>query len=154
MGNPGTTITGSLILGALTLKASDFVKYVLALFKSGQSKSDGLNGLISLIVTAILGIGVVWLVAQTQWADEVPIGDEQLGNLSVASLVVLGLVISSFGSLLYDLKKAIDRSESASTPRILPTAEATRLEGLSTYFQTETAGPAPTAKPAGVSPGT
>lgn len=136
MSNSGSTITGTLILGALTLKASDLVKYALALLKrEGQSRSEGINGLLSLVITALLGVGVVWSVAQTQWADEVPVGDESLGQLSIASLIVLGLVISSFGSLLYDLKKAIDGSETASTPRVTEAAESRRLVGLEGYFE-------------------
>lgn len=139
MGNPGTTITGTLILGALTLKATDLVKYISALIKGreetgSQSFQDGLNGVYSLLLTAFLGIGVVLIVVHTQWASEIPIGNEQLGQLGGGSQIVLGLVISSFGSNLYDLKKAIDGSESASTPRIGKKAEERRVESLQRYF--------------------
>jgi hypothetical protein len=137
MGNAGTTITGTLILGALVTKASDLVKYVLALFKADpQSRSDGVNGVLSLLLTAALGVLIVWGVAQTQWADEIPIGARNLGDLPLGSLVVLGVVISSFASFLYDLKKAIDRSDSASTPRIDSRAEKRRVEGVKRYFGT------------------
>jgi len=124
-------IGAAAVFGALVLKATDLVKYLNAMRSSDQkTRSDGQNGTITLVLNAVLGVGVVFLMAQTQWADEITIGEETLATLGGGSLTVLGLTISSFGSLLYDLKKAVDGTETASTPAITPAAEERRQEQL------------------------
>jgi hypothetical protein len=140
-GTGGAVITGTLILAALSLKGTDLIKYSLNLLNSEtKSRGEALNGLITLLLGGVVGIVVVVVMAQTQWGDEIPIGSERLDKLGGGSLVVLGLTISSFASTLYDLKKAVDRTDSASTPAILPSVEKDRQANLEVYFSNPSGG--------------
>jgi hypothetical protein len=125
----GAVITGTLILGALVLKGTDLIKYVKnAGSESSDTKTDALNGLYTMFWSSLLGMAVVFLMAHTQWGDEIPIGNEKLGDLNWVSLVALGVTITSFAGFLNDVKKAIDGKDTASTPAISKAAEATRQE--------------------------
>lgn len=46
----------------------------------------------------------------------------QLTNLDVGAQVLAGLMLASSGSFAYDVKKAIDGTDSATEPRLLPPA--------------------------------
>ncbi|MGW0331259.1 hypothetical protein ACWD0J_05145 [Streptomyces sp. NPDC003011] len=121
MDNSVPTISVALILGALILKSVDLVKYVksVLLADDDDERNKGLNGLVSLVLTSVAGVGIVLLFKLTQWADDITFGDTKMSDLNTLSSIVLGLVISSFGSLLYDYKKAIDNKDDARTPRMV-----------------------------------
>jgi hypothetical protein len=118
MGNSVPTISVALVLGAFIIKGTDFVKYLLAAFKSG-TRAEGLNGLLTLILTSLAGVAAVFVFKDTQWAQDITIGKVNLADLSAGSSIVFGLVASSFGSVLYDFKKAVDNTDTAKTPRVL-----------------------------------
>ncbi len=149
-GSAGTVITGALIMGALAYKAVDLVKYVVALLrlKLGEEKdetgddhesavSSALNGLVTLLLGCGVGIGVVFLMAHTTWSDEIQLGNQTLKTLPATSLVVLGLAITSLAALLFDVKKAVDGTDSASTPKLMPTADKKRRERVRAKLPTE-----------------
>lgn len=137
----GTVITGTLIMGALALKALDFIKYLWALIRlhifDGKTErgsdwkvavSEAWNGLITLLLGCAAGIGVVFLMANTTWSDEISLGGTTLKNLPSTSLVVLGLVITAIAGLLFDAKKAVDGTDSASTPKLMREADKKRRD--------------------------
>ncbi len=135
----GTVITGVLIMSALAYKAIDLVKYLVALFRLWQFEShDGSdwesavsgawNGLLTLLLGCAAGIGVVVLMANTTWSDEIQLGSRTLKTLPWTSLVVLGLAITSLAALLFDAKKAVDGTDSASTPKLTKVADQNRRE--------------------------
>jgi hypothetical protein len=110
-------ITAMFLFGALVLKLVDLVKYARA--------RDG-NGLITLAIGFVAGIAAVAIMAETQWGDEIKIGDETLATMSRVSKVVLGLVATSVAAVVYDFKKAVDNTDSARTPRLTQGAEEER----------------------------
>ncbi len=121
------TIAASLILGALIYKITDLIKYAAAaVFDTGGSRKEGLDGLLSLGLSVAAGEVAVFLFRQTQWAGEIAVGQRTLADLSVGSMAVFGLVVTSIAASLYDVKKAIDRTDTASTPRLLPEPEKNR----------------------------
>jgi hypothetical protein len=117
------TISVTLILGTLILKSTDLVKYVKAAFfgtsQRAEEQKKGMNGLITLALTAVAGVVIVFVFRETDWADEIKFGQEKLSDISPLSSIVLGLVISSLGSVIYDYKKAIDNKDDARTPRFI-----------------------------------
>ena len=122
------TITASLVLGALIYKITDVVKYIRALFGHEQkTREDGKNGLVSLLISAVAGVVTVFIFRETQWASEITVGQRSLSDLSSFSMVIFGLVVTSLASTLYDLKKAVDNSDSAATPRVIEQPERDRL---------------------------
>lgn len=67
----------------------------------------------------IAGVLVVQLVARTQFADGIVIGDMALSRLSFWSLFFVGLMASSIMGTINEVKKALDGSDSATHPKLL-----------------------------------
>jgi hypothetical protein len=103
-------LTASVILGAFVLKLVDFIKYL---------RNSDWNGVVSLLITWVVGLVAVQVFIATQWGDEIRVGAHTLGELDGTSKLVLGLVIPSLASLLYDVKKAVDNTDSAATPPLV-----------------------------------
>jgi len=102
-------LTASIVLGAFILKLVDLIKYVTA----GQARSA-----FTLLLMWAVGFAAVQFFIETQWGDEVTVGNETLDQLSTWSKVVFGLAAPSLAALLYDAKKAVDDTDSAKTPRL------------------------------------
>lgn len=98
----------------LILKLIDTLRYAGA---------RDVNGVITQLSTWAAGILVVLLVAQTDWADGIAIGDRSLGTLGFWSLVFYGMSAASAASLAKDTLKAVDNTNSAAIPTLVPTGE-------------------------------
>lgn len=84
-----------------------------------QATSPGGRGAAATqVVVWLVAIGVLVLAAHaTVTADLVlPVTATRLGDLDLASFVVLGLIAGSTGSVVYDFKKALDDADSAAEP--------------------------------------
>lgn len=101
-------------MAALTLKLVDFLRY---------ARAGDTNGIFTQLTAWIAGVVVVLLVAQTAWADGIPVGDMNLGNLGFWSLVFYGLAAGSGASAVKDGLKAVDNTNSAAIPTLVPTGE-------------------------------
>lgn len=81
-------------------------------------------GDVNIVVTqlAVWGAGVlvVWLGSETRWGDSIDINGVALTHLNTAEIVLLGMCLLSAGSVLYDFKKAVDNTDSAAFPPLLP----------------------------------
>ena len=101
------------LLAALIWKLGDLSKLVT---------NRDWNGLFTQVWIYVLGIVIV-LVAGNANAFEglvIPGMTEPMGSLDGLSLVIIGLCIASFGSTAFDFKKALDGSDSAKTPSLIP----------------------------------
>lgn len=103
-----------LALLALVKKLVDFSKYVT---------NKDLNGALTQIWSWLVGIAVVWVFSETSWADQIVVGGVSLAGASFAVIVVVGLTVGSAGSVLTDVVKGIDGSDSAAMPKLLPGAQ-------------------------------
>lgn len=74
------------------------------------------NGVLTTFVVWAAGVIVVMLVARTDFASGVTVGDRTLDTLNFASLVFVGLSLASIGSFATEIKKALDKSDSAKKP--------------------------------------
>jgi hypothetical protein len=118
-------LTAAVLFGAFVLKLVDFIK---------SAAARDANGLTTIVIGWLAGVGAVFVFSLTQWADEIRVGDETLQDLSGASKIVLGLVATSVAGYFYDVKKALDRTDTASTPRLLPADEKERKQRVTSYF--------------------
>lgn len=98
-------------MAALTFKVVDFLRYC---------RAADINGALTQLCAWIAGIVVVLLVAQTDWADGIGVGDMNLGNLNFWSLVFYGLAAGSTASVAKDTLKAVDNTNSAAIPTLVP----------------------------------
>lgn len=94
-------------MAALILKCVDLMRYL---------RAGDINGVVTQVVSWLAGVIVVMLVAHTDWADGIAVGDMSMATLNIWSLVFFGLSVGSGASLVKDLLKAVDNSNSAAIP--------------------------------------
>lgn len=82
-------------------------------------KAGDVNAVVTQLVVWAAGVGVFALLAATNWADGIKVGELALGQLNFASLVLVGVSAGSAASVGFDVKKAIDKSDSAHTPPLV-----------------------------------
>lgn len=101
-------------MAALTLKLIDLARY---------GRAGDVNGIVTQLASWTAGVLVVLLVAQTDWADGIEIGDMNLSTLGFWSLVFYGMSAGSAASVVKDSLKAVDNTNSAAIPTLVPTGE-------------------------------
>ena len=95
-------------LATLVVKLTSFLKYLTA----GQLRDAATQA-----VPWAAGVGATWVAAQASVSEGVRIwGEVTLGSLDGWSVVLTGLALGSGASFSYDVKKAIDVSDSAAEP--------------------------------------
>lgn len=111
-------------LATLVVKVTSVLKYLTA----GQWR-DALTQ----AVPWVAGAAIVWLGAQASATEAVRIwGEVSLGELDGWSVILAGVALASTGSFAYDVKKAIDDTDSASEPHLQVPKKATAgTEGAS-----------------------
>lgn len=97
------------LLAAVTLvwKVVDFVKYIQARDWSNATTQ---------VAVWLAGVGVTFLLAGTNFAEGIVIGDVGVGLMNWQSLLLVGLSLGSSASALVDVKKAVDNTDSAAVP--------------------------------------
>ncbi len=99
----------------LVLKLMDFMRYLLA---------RDANGVVTQLGAWVFGAVALMLAAKTDWAASIPIGGLALAKLNIWSQIFAGMAIASGGSFLKDVTKAVDNSNSAAIPTLLPAGPA------------------------------
>lgn len=100
-----------LLLGTLVFTVINFLKFL---------RGRDWNAALTQLCVWIGGVTVVWLFALTQFAGSVRLGGIALSQADWASLVFIGLLASSLLSTINEVKKAIDTTDTAVTPTLLP----------------------------------
>src|SRR5438128_8970612 len=72
------------------------------------------------VLAWVFGILLVALAVHASLASTIKIWGTTLDKLNWASLLLLGLSLSSFSSALVEVKKAVDRNDSAVQPSLAP----------------------------------
>jgi len=93
---------------ALIWKVVDFARFLRA--------RDVDSSLTQAVVWAV-GTGVAFLLAGTNWAGGIVLGDVAMQDMSWQSLLLVGLSLGSTASAFVDFKSAIDNTDSAAIPR-------------------------------------
>jgi uncharacterized membrane protein YdcZ (DUF606 family) len=108
-----------LALPILIVKIIDFLRYANARDR---------NGVVTQLLAWIGGVLGIWLVARSSFGGAVPIAGTTLNRLNAEAVVFVGMSVGSFGSLAFmDFRKAVDNSNSASLPTLLPTPGRHRI---------------------------
>jgi hypothetical protein len=98
------------VLTALIKKIVDTIKYAVA---------GDVNAVATQIVAWLAGIGVAFLGANSDWANQMQIGGLPLDALNNWSIVLAGINLASTAGLAWDAIKAIDNDNSAAVPNLL-----------------------------------
>lgn len=96
---------------ALTIKSVDLLRYL---------RAGDVNGVVTQLAAWIGGAAIAILAAQTDWADGITVGDQNLATLNIWSLIFWGMAAGSTASLVKDTTKALDNTNSAAIPTLLP----------------------------------
>jgi hypothetical protein len=102
-----TSLTGLAPIGTVVFTAVNFVRFVLAGDKSSAS---------SQILAWVSGIVAALFVAHSELAAAFVFGAKPLNQLSLVSQGLVGLMAASSISVVNEVKKAIDSSDSARVP--------------------------------------
>lgn len=105
-------IAGTVGLAATVAKIIDFFR-LLSNFATQKS------AVITQLGAFAAGIIGVELYAHSDYASGIVLGDIPLSTANGASLVLIGLAVSSFASLAVDFKQAIDHTDSAAKPPLI-----------------------------------
>jgi len=98
-------------MGALVFTFVNFLRYLT----NGDGKSA-----ITQLVSWVAGVLVVLLVAQTDFADGIVVGDQALSVLNFYSLVFVGLQASSIFGFGQKVVQAIDNTQTARVGSLVP----------------------------------
>lgn len=104
------TIVPIVALGALVFALVNFLKDL-----SGRNW----NGVITQLIAWVSGVAVVLIFCQTFLANTVTLNEVAMSKLSFWSQVFVGLIITSLLSTVNEGYKAIDSTQTASTPKLL-----------------------------------
>lgn len=99
---------------ALILKVVDLLK--------GITNKDR-NAVSTILATWIAAVVAVALYAQTTWAGALEFGGQTLDKMNWASVLALGLGLGASAGATFDFKKALDNSDSAKTPPLVPNGD-------------------------------
>jgi hypothetical protein len=77
------------------------------------------NGIVTTLSVWVAGVVVVLLVSESDFADGIVIADKALSSYNFASLIFLGLTVSSIGVFANEIRGALDNSDSTKKPHLL-----------------------------------
>lgn len=102
-----------------TLTAMGTLVFCVVNFLKSLTSKNWSSAITQLVAWAA-GVFVVVLAAKTDYAAGVTFGDRTLDTLNGPSVIFLGLIASSILGTVTEIKKAIDTSDSAAQPPLIP----------------------------------
>ena len=95
------------------------VAFTKNLFNKPSGSKAYLDPIVTQLLAWVFGFLVVLIAAQANVASSLKVWGTTLDKLNGGSLLLLGLAISSFGGAAVEVKKALDKSDSAAQPSLL-----------------------------------
>lgn len=114
-------MSDAVVLGlflALVWKFTDFLKHVSA---------KDWNGVVTQVLAWAAAFVALVLFAHSAYGGHLVIHGLRFDHVSWTDQLLAALMIGSAGSVGYDFKKALDQTDSAAVPRLLPTKRKTRV---------------------------
>lgn len=102
------------LVGALVYTVINFLKLVT---------NRQWSGVATQVCTWLGGVIVVVIASRSSFGPSVNVAGVALSSANAADLALIGLSASSLFSAFYDVKRAIDNTDSASTPPLLPSPQ-------------------------------
>lgn len=102
----------ALALPVLVWKFTDFLKAV---------RNSDWNAVVTQLITWLAALGALGVVAATSFGDTIPVPgtDLMVGSLGFMECVLVAITAGSGASAAYDVKKALDNTDSAVTPPLV-----------------------------------
>lgn len=74
----------------------------------------------SQVVVTVFGVAIALLIRASDFGESFKVLDHSLASLNVASAVFVGFALGSAAMLAHKVIKAVDNSQSATEPQVLP----------------------------------
>lgn len=117
------SISLSLVVAAAVFVLTNLVAYI---------RAKNWNGVLSTLLPWAIAVGALWLAAQTRWAEGASFDGVLLKSVSVADLIVLGLLVSGVAGTGHKVLQAIDNTRTSAVPPLLPPPVDGSHQGSST----------------------
>lgn len=104
-------IAPAVLIGALIYSLLSLVKY---------ARAADWNGVVTIITGYAIGVGVIFAASAAPSIGTFKFGDKAIVDMAFGDKLFFGLLATSLFSVVHDVKKAIDGSDSARTPSLLP----------------------------------
>lgn len=88
---------------------------VLKHIRAGQ-----MNDVLTIVVVLAVSVGVAFLLRGSDFAGGIDVGGKALADLNGASTVLFGVALGSASRTAYQTLKAVDHSQSAAEPKLIP----------------------------------
>jgi hypothetical protein len=99
------------VLGTLVFTFVNFLRFLVA---------RDWSAVVTQLIAWASGVVAVFLVRATDFASGIKVGDKTLNQVGFWSAFLLGLIATSVLSTVNEVKKAIDQTDSARVPKLLP----------------------------------
>lgn len=93
-----------------------------------SARGQDWNGVVTPLAAALAGIGVAFVLGESDFGEGISIGDtgETFGSVNGASLILLGFGLGSLAAKGVDLLKAVDNSDTQRKPHLIDNDNADR----------------------------
>lgn len=99
-----------LVMTALIKKTVDLLRY---------ATNQDWNGILTQLVAWTVGIGLTFVVADSDFGAGIAVNGHALSALNTWSIVLTGLVVGSSASFAWDIMKAVDNTTSSAPPPLV-----------------------------------
>lgn len=99
----------------LTALAALVVKVVSVVKSLGKDN----NAVLTQVLTWGVGVAALLLAGHSHFGHDIAFSGINASSMNFADAVLAGMSLSSVGSFAYDVKKAVDNTDSASEPALL-----------------------------------
>lgn len=102
--------------------ALSFVKAIVDLVKYVRARNT--NGYVTQLAVWLAGVFVIVVMSHSDFGKAIDVGGVTLDAASWGTLLLVGLGLGSSAMLANDVKQALDRSDSAVKPDLVPPKDA------------------------------
>lgn len=111
MDSTALSITLPLVVAAGVFVLTNLVAYI---------RARNWNGVASTLLPWGIAVLVLWVAGQTRWAEGASFDGVLLKSVSLADLIVLGLLVSGVAGTGHKVLQAIDSTRTSAVPPLLP----------------------------------
>jgi hypothetical protein len=104
-----------LLLGSIVYSLTQFAKGLRGALSGGDWNAPATT-----LSAYVIGVATMFAAGTATIVGSVTINGSQIVDLSAGDKVLIGLVASSLFGAFHDLTKALDGTQSAATPKLLP----------------------------------
>jgi hypothetical protein len=113
------------------MEAVTFIVLAIAIGKIFQAvksiRAGDYNTPLSLVGLTVIGFLVLWLAGSADVSEHIEVLNftQTLGQMDIASLVLISLLLATGAGKIYDFQKAVDNTTTSDEPSLFPSLKRT-----------------------------